>query len=120
MRWVRRLFLIAFFVGALVLGWRLAAENSGLVTIHFLAGSLEGLTLWMALLGAFLVGAATAGLLAFLQLAKLGLVTRRYRKTVKGLEAEVHQLRSLPLSPEQAEAEEGGEVAPASGLERGT
>ena len=32
--------------------------------------------------------------------AKNGLVNRRYRKAIGGLEAEVHQLRNLPLAPD--------------------
>ena len=46
----------------------------------------------------FGLGAAAATLLLLYRMAKQGLVTRRYRKTVRGLESEIHQLRNLPLA----------------------
>ncbi len=50
------------------------------------------------------------------------MVTRRYRKAVRGLEAEVHQLRNLPLAAEESDLEEEfSEPAPLGGaLGRGT
>jgi hypothetical protein len=46
------------------------------------------------------------------------MLTRRYRKTVNGLEAEVHQLRNLPLVSEEPEFDES--AAPGGVLERGS
>ena len=122
MRLVLRLFWVALFLGVLVLGWKFAAANGGEVAISYVFGELGPFPLWMALLAAFAVGVAAAGLLALYQLAKLRLVNRRFRKTVRGLEAEVHQLRTLPLSGEApAIAGEGDrpEAAPRSGRGRG-
>ena len=101
MRVVRRLLVVALFVAALVLGWWFARANSAAVTVDYLVGQLADVSLWAALLGAFAAGAAVAGGIGMYQVAKLQLVRRRYRKTVRSLEAEVHQLRNLPLATEE-------------------
>jgi uncharacterized integral membrane protein len=122
MRLVLRVFWVASFVGVLVLGWKFAAANGGEVAISYVFGEIGPTPLWMALLTAFAAGVAVTGLLGLYQLAKLRLVTRRFRKTVRGLEAEVHQLRTLPLSGESpliAGEGERAEAAPRSGRGRG-
>ena len=58
---------------------------------------------------------------AMYEVLKKGLVARRYRKVVKGLESEIHQLRNLPLAgtdsalalraDAEGEAGEGGGIA---------
>ncbi len=122
MRLVRRLLGIAVFVALLVGGWRFTAGNSGTLTIHYVFGEVAEVSVWAALIAAFLVGAVCAGTLAAYQIAKLGMVTRRYRKAVRGLEAEVHQLRNLPLAAEEPDLEqESREPVPFGGaLGRGT
>ena len=53
--------------------------------------------------------------------ARLRLEAHRYRKAVRGLEAEVHQLRNLPLTTEAADVSEPrDEVALLGGPERGS
>ena len=93
--------------GLVYLGYRLAAANSPLVEVDFLAGRVEGIALWKALLGAFALGAGSVGALALLQMARAALLIRRYRKKLLDLEIEVHQLRNLPLVPEEAVRAEG-------------
>jgi uncharacterized membrane protein YciS (DUF1049 family) len=118
MRLARRLLAIALFVALLVLGWRFAAANSATVTIHYLVGEAGDVSVWLALCIAFGLGAVFAGLMGLYQITRLGMLTRRYRKTVNGLEAEVHQLRNLPLVSEDPDLDE----SPATGgvLERGS
>jgi uncharacterized integral membrane protein len=121
MRLLTRLFWVALTVGVMVLGWKFAAANAENVGISYVFGELAPIPVWLALLGAFAAGAALATLAAFFQMAKLGLVARRYRKSVRGLEAEVHQLRSLPLAngePDALQAGPGG-AAPGASRERG-
>ena len=121
MRTARRVLGIAVFVALLVAGWRFAADNSQLVTVHYVIGQFEGVSVWLVLLCAFLAGAGVVGLLGMLGAAKLRLEARRYRKVVKGLEAEVHQLRNLPLTSEDADVSEPrDEVALLGGPERGS
>jgi len=121
MRLTRRILGIALFVALLVGGWRFAAENSQAVSVHYLVGSFESVPVWLVLFCAFATGAAATGALALVQSARLRLEARRYRKAVRGLEAEVHQLRNLPLATD--EAEPGGlprDLASLGGLERGS
>jgi len=122
MRVVRRLLLVALFMAALVLGWWFARANAAAVTVDYLVGQLGDVSLWAALLGAFAAGAATAGGIGLYQIAKLQLVRRRYRKTVRSLEAEVHQLRNLPLAVDELALGEPASLAasaPRGALERG-
>jgi len=91
---------LALVVGVWYVGWRFAAENASPVTVHLLVGEPSDIALWRALLCAFFSGAFLAGVLMALPLARTKLVARRYRKMVVGLEAELHQLRNLPLAVE--------------------
>jgi hypothetical protein len=117
MRLVRRLFGLLVFVGFLVAGWRFAAGNAGLVTVYYPGGELGEVALWKALLITFGAGAGFATMLGLVREARVRLVARRYRKAIVGLETEVHQLRSLPLS-ESKEIETSG-LGMGDGLERG-
>ncbi len=102
---MRRLLAAALFVAALVVGWWFAGENSTPVTVHYLIGEIAEVSLWVVLLGAFAVGAAVAGTVALYHIAKLKLVTRRYRKSAKHLEAEVQRLRNHTLAVDDPGAE---------------
>jgi uncharacterized integral membrane protein len=108
MRAIRRVLVVAVFVGLLVAGWRFAAQHPQPVQIDYLVGRSGDLALWTVLLGAFAAGAALAGALAAWQLARLGMLARRYRKAVARLELELHELRNLPLAPEAPAAGDAG------------
>lgn len=86
------------FVLLLVGGWRFAALNGSLVSVHYLVGEVRDVPLWLALLCACALGAGLVAAIAIYELARLGLVARRFRKAVHGLEAEIHELRTLPLA----------------------
>ncbi len=107
MRLVRRLLVVAVFGAAFVLTWRFATGNSGVVIIKTPVLADIEVSLWIALLVAFAVGAIVAGLVAAYQVARLGLLGRRYRKIIRGLESEVHQLRNLPLTEDEPARVEG-------------
>ncbi len=115
MQLARRLLWLSLMVAILVLGWQLAARNSTVVDLDYMLGRLSGVALWLVVLVAFAAGAGAATLIASYRMLKLGLLTRRYRKTVTGLEAEVHQLRNLPLASDDL----GQERADALGLRSG-
>jgi uncharacterized integral membrane protein len=97
MRIVRRLFLLAVFVGILVLGWSFASHNAEPVTVSYVVGALPPAPAWAVILCSFVAGAAVAGVLSLFELTTQGLVARRYRRTAEGLESEIHQMRNLPL-----------------------
>jgi len=118
MRLARRLLALVVFVGLLFVGWRFAGSNAQLVPVHYPGGQFAERALWAILLVAFGSGVVLATLVAVVRGARIRLVSRRYRKLVDSLQAEVHQLRSLPLS-EQPRALNSDSVLPA-GLERGS
>jgi uncharacterized integral membrane protein len=116
MRIVRRLLLLALFVGVLVLGWSFASHNAQPVTVHYVVGELPAIPLWAVLLGAFAAGAIVAGAFSMFEVAKQGLVARRYRKTAEGLESEIHQMRNLPLvASDSSESQEAAVPTERSG-----
>ncbi|HKA14129.1 MAG TPA: lipopolysaccharide assembly protein LapA domain-containing protein [Myxococcota bacterium] len=112
MRWVRRWIGVALIAAFMVGGWTLKAENSDSVDVDFLFGEIH-VELWEALLAAFAAGFALAGAGWLWAGLRSGMTIRRYRKEVSGLEAEVHQLRNLPLvtASGQTDARGGGEPA---------
>jgi uncharacterized integral membrane protein len=112
MRTFRRLLALVAFVAALVLGWRFADANLQPVSVHYLLGAIDGVPLWLALVAAFAVGFALAGLVGLYQMARLSLTARRWRKVAQGLEAELHQLRNLPLAAPSDAATRGSAGAP--------
>ena len=67
------------------------------VAVDFLFGEIQ-LELWEALLCAFGAGFALAGAGWLWSGLRSRMTVRRYRKAVGGLEAEIHQLRNLPLA----------------------
>ena len=118
MRLARRLVAIVVFVGLLIAGWQFAASNSQPVVVHHAAGEFAAFALWAVLLVAFGFGVVLTALVALVRGARIRLVSRRYRKLTDSLQAEVHQLRSLPLS-EQPQTLDSDSV-PRAGLGRGS
>ena len=121
MQVARRLLGVVLFVAVLVLGWNFAAEHSSPVTIHFPFTQGLEVTLWAALLAALGLGVALTGTAAMLRATRQGLVARRYRRMIRDLEAEIHQLRNLPLAADDSApaVAEGVPPAPKRALGRG-
>ena len=122
MQTVRRLMALALFAGLFVAAWSFASENTTPIEeVHLLLFEIRAVPVWKALLAAFGAGVLLTSVLLGYQLIKKNLVARRYRKAVKSLESEIHQLRNLPLAgtgsalASQANAEgedgEGGGIA---------
>jgi uncharacterized membrane protein YciS (DUF1049 family) len=99
MRWVRRLIGVAVVLTVMVGGWRFVGDNAAPVSISYVWGSVE-LPVWKAVLWCFAAGFALAGIGWLWFGVRSRLLFRRYRKAVGGLEAEIHQLRNLPLAPD--------------------
>lgn len=101
---------VGLFVGALIVGWKFGAANATTIDIDLLWLKVTEVSVWQLSLTAFGLGAGSVGLIAsFFGIRGLEL-RRRYRKTIRGLESELHQMRSLPLSgapeaPAMAEVE---------------
>ena len=109
MEWVRRLIVLAIFVGLLVTGWSLAARNGATVDVDGIVFQLEGVRVWVVLGTVFLAGGVLAALLLSVPLARGRLMQRRYRREMNALEAEVHQLRNLPLGMSDESDDSPGE-----------
>src|SRR5262249_48019116 len=110
MRWVRRWIGVAVIAAVLIGGWSLKAGNSSPVAIDFLFGEIHA-ELWKALLAAFAAGFALAGVGWLWAGWHARLTLRRYRKEVGGLEAEIHQLRNLPLAAGEPNDPRSGELS---------
>ena len=116
MQTVRRLLALALFAGLFVVAWRFASANATEIQIDLLLLQLPTVPIWVALLSAVGLGALSAGVSLGYQVIKKNLLARRYRKTVRSLESEIHQLRNLPLagtdsalaSSADAEGQDGG------------
>ena len=108
MRWVRRWIGVALVAALLIGGWRLAHENGVIVDVSYLFGAIT-MPLWEALLIFFAAGFALGGSGWVWHSVRARMIERRYRKAVGGLEAELHQLRNLPLATdgEQGSARTG-------------
>jgi uncharacterized integral membrane protein len=98
----RRIFVVCVLAAVLIAGWRFASDNSATVTVSYWVGEFRDVALWLALVLAFAAGALLVGLVATYELARAGLVARRYRQAVADLEDELHQLRNLPFAAEEA------------------
>lgn len=115
MKLLRRLLTIASFIALLVGGWMFRAANETSVDLHYVIGDVPGVPLWLALAGAFGLGAAVAAAPLLYRLTRSGMLARRYRRAVTRLESEVHELRTLPLA---ADAAGRGPVAADEGVRR--
>ncbi len=107
--WIRRLVPMVVGAGLLYLAYLLTMANAAEVTVDFLLGRIV-LTTWQALGLSFFAGGGLVALYTLYQAARGGLLRRRYRKELAGLETEVHQLRNLPLAPEESAAGEDSDV----------
>ena len=106
---VRRALLLILLSGFIYGVWRLTSANATSVDIDFVVIAFHNVPLWAALGIAFVSGALLAAFVSSIEIARKSLTARKYRKTVGSLEAEVHQLRNLPLAqPEEAPAKPSG------------
>ena len=105
---------VALFVGALVVGWNFGAANATTIDIDLLWITIAQVSVWQLALAAFSLGAGAVGLVAGFLGTRGWLLRRRYRGTIRRLESEPHQMRSLPLAG-APEVEQGGTKAAAGG-----
>ncbi len=99
MRLLGRVLWALLFVGLLVFGWQFAHGNADPVRVHLPMVQLPPIALWQILLFTFLLGGSVVSMVLGVGLLRARLEGRRYRKAIRALESEVHQLRHLPASP---------------------
>jgi hypothetical protein len=110
------LLALALFAGLFTVVWMFSTRNAGEIGIDLLLHQVPAVPIWVALLSSLGIGALAVGASLSYQLVKKNLVARRYRKAIKRLESEIHQLRNLPLAgtdsalaPHAGREFEGGE-----------
>jgi uncharacterized membrane protein YciS (DUF1049 family) len=101
---VRRGIVVVLFMGLVWACVEFIRRNAELVEVDLLATTIEGVVLWKLLASVLGIGAGLAVLMMAFGTLRARMETRRYRKAVRELESEVHQLRNLPL-------DRGAEVA---------
>jgi hypothetical protein len=81
-----------------VLGWNFAAANAATIEIDLLWITLVEISVWQLAIASFALGGAIVGTTVGFFWLRGWELRRRYRKTIRKLESELHQMRSLPLS----------------------
>ena len=102
MRWFRRIFFIVLVGGLFYGALRFSSENAQPVAVHYLAGQTADVELWQALAAAACVGALLSALPLLFLWTRNRLLVWQYRRTMSRQEAEIHQLRNLPLTTPQS------------------
>jgi uncharacterized integral membrane protein len=97
MKTVRRLLALAFFAGAFAVAYQFG-KNAEPLSVSLFRWTTPPAPAWLVLALAFGFGVLVASALWLFQVVRLSLLARRYRKETLALEAEVHQLRNLPLA----------------------
>lgn len=91
------LIAVGAFVGSLWAGWAFRSNNSISLDLDLIWVRVPNVELWWLLVLTMGLGALiSATIMSFFWL-RARLVSRRFRKRIIKLEAEVHELRSLPL-----------------------
>lgn len=91
-----RVVKIVFVLVALCLGIAIALSNDKLTTVNYLFGEAQ-LSLVVVMLGSLLLGFFLALLLCTSRILMLRAKTRRLRRQLRDAEAELKNLRNLPL-----------------------
>jgi uncharacterized membrane protein YciS (DUF1049 family) len=92
------LVLIGFFVVTLWMGWTFRANNSVAVDLELIWIRIPDVELWRVLLIAMAAGASFSALPIGFAWLRQRLLSHRYRRIIKRLESELHEMRSLPLA----------------------
>ena len=120
MHWFRRILWGGLLIGLVLGSHYFVKYNEQVVSLEFGVTSFEEVALWTVLLSTFAVGFGVATAIATLRGARLRLLSRRYRKAARSLEAEVHELRTLPLASADEAVRVATETTTGDGLSRGT
>lgn len=111
--------IVGVVVGALVFGKMFPAANSTAVDVDLLWVRVPNVEVWLLLSGSIGFGALLATLVVGFAWLKARLLNRRYRKVIKRLETELHQMRSLPLSPSGASSGAASVAGKKAGKKKG-
>ena len=105
---MKALLSILVLIGVVAYAAFLAHGNSDRLSINLLFTVFDGVPLWLALLGAAVLGAVVTGVACAWPMLRLRLNLRRQSRRITRLEQEIHGLRTLPLEEEEeASARDG-------------
>ena len=120
---MKRLFLwivvVGFFVGALWVGWSFRSGNVTPIDLDLIWIRIANVEVWWVILVAIAAGAIVATSLVGFLLLRAHWLNIRYRRVIKRLESELHQMRSLPLSGSDIDPGGSSEVISATASEKG-
>lgn len=88
----------AFFVAMLWLGWSFRAENATPIDLDLVWVRFSNVELWRMVLVSIGFGVVVSALVVGFAWLRSRLLNRRYRRVIRRLETELHELRSLPLT----------------------
>ena len=115
---MKRLFLClgiaGLFIGALFFGWTFRFRNATSVELDLIWIRFGDVELWWVILVAIGLGAGVSTLLVGFIWLRGRLLNHRYRRAIKRLESELHEMRSLPLVGSSPEVPGGSIEMPAT------
>jgi uncharacterized membrane protein YciS (DUF1049 family) len=85
------------FVALLWLGWSFRVGNETPIDLDLIWVRFQQVELWRVILLASGTGAVVSALCVGLAWLRSRLLNRRYRRVIRRLESELHEMRSLPL-----------------------
>ena len=88
---------VAFFVAILWLGWSFRAENATPIDLDLIWIRFPNVELWRVILVSTGIGAIVSTFFVGFAWMRSRLLNRRYRRAIRRLETELHEMRSLPL-----------------------
>ena len=94
---------LGLFVGTLWMGWSFRAGNASPIDLDLLWIRVPNVELWRVILVSIGMGAVFSAIVVGFAWLRVRLLNRRYRRAIRRLESELHELRSLPLSGGEAE-----------------
>ena len=101
------------FVGTLWMGWSFRSGNAEPIDLDLIWIRVPDIELWWVILVSIGIGAVVAGVLLGFAWMRIRLVNHRYRRAIRRLESELHEMRSLPLAGADAELREAPLAMPA-------
>lgn len=100
MRFVRRALWLALFACAFAAAYQFG-KNAEPVSVMLFRWTTPPAPVWLVLAVSFGLGVFVASAFWLILWLRLTLLARRYRKELASLESELHQLRNLPLAPDE-------------------
>ena len=90
--------VLACFVALLWLGWSFRVGNETPIDLDLIWIRFTQVELWRVILVAIGFGAVVSATCVGFAWLRSRLLNRRYRRAIRRLESELHELRSLPLT----------------------